>query len=45
MDWYFPYDFYDPDGVRLDIIDQIVNNILLEADETVTEFPDAAFRG
>ena len=25
MDWYFPYNFYDPDGVRLDIIDQIVS--------------------
>ncbi len=25
MDWYFPYDFYDPDGVRLDIVDQIVS--------------------
>ena len=24
MDWYWPYNFYDPDGVRLDIIDQIV---------------------
>ncbi len=25
MDWYWPYNLYDPDGVRLDIIDQIVN--------------------
>ncbi len=25
MDWYFPYNLYDPDRVRLDIIDQIVN--------------------
>jgi len=23
MDWYFPYGFYDPDGLRLDIVDQI----------------------
>jgi len=25
MDWYFPYHFYDPDDLRLDIIDQVVN--------------------
>ena len=25
MDWYWPYNFYDPDGVRLDIVDQIVS--------------------
>jgi len=25
MDWYFPYNFYDPDSVRLDIVDQILN--------------------
>jgi hypothetical protein len=25
MDWYWPYDFYDPDGLRLDIVDQVVN--------------------
>ena len=24
LKWYFPYDFYDPDGLRLDIVDQIV---------------------
>jgi len=23
MDWYWPYNFYDPEGVRLDIVDQI----------------------
>ena len=25
LEWYFPYDFYDPAGLRLDIIDQIMN--------------------
>ena len=25
IDWYLPFDFYDPDGLRLDIIEQIVN--------------------
>ena len=25
LDWYWPYNFYDPEGVRLDIIEQIVN--------------------
>jgi len=25
MEWYWPYNFYDPDGLRLDIVDQIVN--------------------
>jgi hypothetical protein len=25
LEWYFPYNFYDPDGLRLDIIDQLMN--------------------
>ena len=25
LEWYWPYDFYDPNGVRMDIIEQIVN--------------------
>ena len=25
LEWYFPYDFYDPEGLRMDIIEQIVN--------------------
>ena len=25
IDWYFPFNFYDPDGLRLDIIEQLVN--------------------
>ena len=25
MDWYWPYDFYHPKGLRKDIVDQIVN--------------------
>jgi hypothetical protein len=25
LEWYFPYDFYDPHGLRLDIIDKLVS--------------------